>query len=114
MTASAALLAGLTATAEALPFNQPPTGQSEAWRPAKVKAKGTAFTARDKALRKPENEDLAGKAKGVLAVVISIDKQQLTLYSDGQPIAHSRVSTGVPGHPTPTGVFSVIEKDRWH
>jgi lipoprotein-anchoring transpeptidase ErfK/SrfK len=114
MTASAALLAGLTATAEALPFNQPPTGQSEAWRPAKVKAKGTAFTARDKASRKPENEDLAAKANGVLAVVISIDKQQLTLYSDGQPIAHSRVSTGVPGHPTPTGVFSVIEKDRWH
>ena len=24
------------------------------------------------------------------------------------------MSTGVPGHPTPTGVFSIIEKDRWH
>src|SRR5262245_26787284 len=24
------------------------------------------------------------------------------------------VSTGTPGHPTPTGVFSIIEKDRWH
>jgi lipoprotein-anchoring transpeptidase ErfK/SrfK len=112
MTASAALLAGLTASAEALPFNQQPMGQSEAWRP--VKAKGTAFTARDKASKKPESEGLAAKAKGVLAVVISIDKQQLTLYSDGHPIAHSRVSTGVPGHPTPTGVFSIIEKDRWH
>ena len=30
------------------------------------------------------------------ACVMSIDKQQLTLYSDGQPIAHSRVSTGTP------------------
>ena len=40
--------------------------------------------------------------------------KHLTLYSDGQPIAHSRVSTGVPGHATPTGVFSVIQKDRWH
>ena len=57
---------------------------------------------------------MAAKAKGVLTVVVSIDKQQLTLYSDGQPIAHSRVSTGAPGHPTPTGVFSVIQKDRWH
>ena len=38
----------------------------------------------------------------------------MTLYSDGQPIAHSRVSTGTPSHPTPTGVFSVIQKDRWH
>src|SRR5262245_10490478 len=112
MTASAALLAGLTTSTEALPINQQPVGQPEAWRPAK--AKGTALTARDKAAAKPESEDLATKAKGVLAVVISIDKQQLTLYSDGHPIAHSRVSTGVPGHPTPTGVFSIIEKDRWH
>ena len=114
MTASAALLAGLTTSTEALPFNQQPLGQSEAWRPAKAKAKGTALTARDKASAKSETEDLAAKANGVLAVVISIDKQQLTLYSDGHPIAHSRVSTGVPGHPTPTGVFSIIEKDRWH
>ena len=30
------------------------------------------------------------------------------------PVAHSRVSTGTPGHPTPTGVFSIIQKDRWH
>jgi lipoprotein-anchoring transpeptidase ErfK/SrfK len=112
MMASAALLAGLAIPAEALPFNQQPVGQSKAWRPAK--AKGTALTARDKASAKPESEDLAAKANGVLAVVISIDKQQLTLYSDGHPIAHSRVSTGVPGHPTPTGVFSIIEKDRWH
>jgi lipoprotein-anchoring transpeptidase ErfK/SrfK len=112
MTASAALLVALTTSAAALPFNQQPVGQPEAWRPAK--AKGTALTARDKASAKPGSEDLADKAKGVLAVVISIDKQQLTLYSDGHPIAHSRVSTGVPGHPTPTGVFSIIEKDRWH
>jgi L,D-transpeptidase catalytic domain len=59
-------------------------------------------------------DDVAARAKGVLSVIISIDKQQLTLYSDGHPIAHSRVSTGVPSHPTPTGVFSVIQKDRWH
>jgi lipoprotein-anchoring transpeptidase ErfK/SrfK len=114
MTASAALLAGLATSTQALPFNQQSEGQSEASRPAKAKAKGTALTAPDKTSAKPESEDLAAKAKGVLAVVISIDKQQLTLYSDGHPIAHSRVSTGVPGHPTPTGVFSIIEKDRWH
>jgi len=111
-TASAALLAGFTTSTEALPISQQPVGQPEASRPAK--AKGAALIARDKVSAKAESEDLAAKAKGVLAVVISIDKQQLTLYSDGHPIAHSRVSTGVPGHPTPTGVFSIIEKDRWH
>ena len=46
--------------------------------------------------------------------MISIDKQQLTLYSGSEPIARSRVSTGTASHPTPTGVFSVIQKDRWH
>ena len=88
MTASAALLAGLTTSIEALPFNQQPVGQSETWPPAKAKAKakakGKALTARAKASAKPESEDLAAKANGVLTVVISIDKQQLTLYS-GRP-----------------------------
>jgi lipoprotein-anchoring transpeptidase ErfK/SrfK len=51
---------------------------------------------------------------GTLGIVVSLDKQQLTLYADGAPIARSPVSSGKPGHSTPTGVFSIIEKDRWH
>ena len=112
MTASAALLAGLT-SASALPLNVQP--QYEIGRPV-VKANRLAVASREKspAKAKANTDDVAAKAKGLLSVIISIDKQRLTLYSDGQPIAYSRVSTGVPGHPTPTGVFSVIQKDRWH
>ncbi len=51
---------------------------------------------------------------GPLQIVISIKKQQLTLYAGGQAVAHSQVSTGVPGHPTPQGVFSVIQKQIYH
>jgi lipoprotein-anchoring transpeptidase ErfK/SrfK len=51
---------------------------------------------------------------GPLHIVISIRKQQMTLYAGGQVVAHSQVSTGVPGHPTPQGVFSVIEKQIYH
>ena len=47
-------------------------------------------------------------------IVISLDKQRLTVYSGTEAIAHTRVSTGTAGHPTPAGVFSVIQKDRWH
>jgi lipoprotein-anchoring transpeptidase ErfK/SrfK len=115
MTASAALLAGLT-SANALPLNvQPAAAQSEAGRTV-VKPNRLVVASRQKspAKAKASTDDVAAKAKGLLSVVISLDKQRLTLYSDGQPIAHSRVSTGVPGHPTPTGVFSVIQKDRWH
>jgi lipoprotein-anchoring transpeptidase ErfK/SrfK len=111
MTASAVLLAGL-ASANALPLNQQ---RPQAFYPS-GKPNGLVVAAREKPSAKPKaaTDDVATKAKGVLSVIISIDKQQLTLYSDGQPIAHSRVSTGVPSHPTPTGVFSVIQKDRWH
>jgi lipoprotein-anchoring transpeptidase ErfK/SrfK len=115
MTASAALLVGLS-SASALPLNAVPAApQAEAGRLV-VKPNRQLVASREKspAKAKANTDDVATKAKGLLSVIISIDKQRLTLYSDGQPIAYSRVSTGVPGHPTPTGVFSVIQKDRWH
>jgi hypothetical protein len=52
--------------------------------------------------------------KGPLLIAISIADQKLTLYDDGVPIATSKVSTGTPGHLTPTGVFAVIGKERFH
>jgi hypothetical protein len=53
-------------------------------------------------------------AKGPLQVIISIEDQRISLYDNGELIARSSVSTGVPGHPTPLGIFSVISKERWH
>ncbi len=47
-------------------------------------------------------------------IAISIADQRLTLYDKGVAVAHAPVSTGMPGHPTPTGVFSVIEKEVFH
>ena len=52
--------------------------------------------------------------KGTLQIVVSIGQQRVTLYSNGARVAQSSVSTGVPGRPTPMGVFSVIQKDRYH
>jgi hypothetical protein len=52
--------------------------------------------------------------KGPLQIVVSIDHQKVTLFSNGVRVAQGPVSTGVPGHPTPMGVFSIIEKDRYH
>jgi len=52
--------------------------------------------------------------KGPLQIIISIDQQKLHLYSDGTEVADALVATGVPGHPTPVGVFSIIQKDRLH
>jgi lipoprotein-anchoring transpeptidase ErfK/SrfK len=52
--------------------------------------------------------------KGPLQIIISIDQQKLHLYSDGSEVTETLVATGVPGHPTPVGVFSIIQKDRLH
>src|SRR5207244_11398823 len=52
--------------------------------------------------------------KGPLQLVVSIGTQKVTLFSNGVRVAQGPISTGVPGHPTPLGVFSVIEKDRYH
>jgi hypothetical protein len=52
--------------------------------------------------------------KGPLQIIISIADQWVSLYDNGTLVARSSVSTGVRRHPTPLGVFSVIEKERWH
>jgi L,D-transpeptidase catalytic domain len=52
--------------------------------------------------------------QGPLEIIISIDQQKLHLYSDGTEIAETLIATGVPAHPTPVGVFSVIEKSILH
>jgi lipoprotein-anchoring transpeptidase ErfK/SrfK len=51
---------------------------------------------------------------GPLIIVVSIGSQHVTVYDDGTPIMSGQVSTGMPGHPTPMGIFSVIQKDRYH
>jgi L,D-transpeptidase catalytic domain len=56
----------------------------------------------------------APKALQMPLIAISITNQRLTLYDRGEVIAQSPVSTGMPGHPTPTGVFSVIQKQVFH
>jgi L,D-transpeptidase-like protein len=81
---------------------------------------GSADAARYSRAQTAKKRDTSGKLpfgelpKGPLQMVVSIGGQHVTLYANGQRIEQARVSTGTPGHPTPLGVFSVIEKDRWH
>jgi lipoprotein-anchoring transpeptidase ErfK/SrfK len=51
---------------------------------------------------------------GPLIIVVSIGSEHVTVYDDGTPIMSGPTSTGVQGHPTPMGIFSVIQKDRFH
>jgi lipoprotein-anchoring transpeptidase ErfK/SrfK len=52
--------------------------------------------------------------KGLLHIIVSIDKQRATLYADGQAFAQTKISSGTATHPTPMGVFSILQKNRHH
>jgi L,D-transpeptidase catalytic domain len=51
---------------------------------------------------------------GPLQIIISVADQRISVYDNDSLIARSSVSTGIPRHPTPLGVFSVVSKQRWH
>jgi hypothetical protein len=64
---------------------------------------------------KPAKKDQVQDApNGPLQIIISIADQRISVYDNGALIGRSSVSTGIPRHPTPLGVFSVISKQRWH
>ncbi|WP_154738469.1 L,D-transpeptidase family protein [Hyphomicrobium album] len=54
------------------------------------------------------------KPTGPLVLVVSIGKQTVTVYDDGKVIAKSPISSGTASNPTPTGIFSILEKNRYH
>lgn len=66
-----------------------------------------------KAARSVENE-VAAKPQGPVIVAVSINKQQVKVYDVNGFFAEAPVSTGMSGHSTPTGVFSVIQKQKFH
>ena len=61
-----------------------------------------------------EKKDTSAKPQGALIIAISINRQQVKIYDDNGVFAEAPVSTGMRGHPTPMGVFSVIQKQKWH
>jgi len=52
--------------------------------------------------------------EGPLIIAISIQHQHLKVFDINGLFAETPISTGMAGHSTPMGVFSVLEKQRWH
>ncbi len=51
---------------------------------------------------------------GPVSIIVSLPDQLVHVYRNGVRIGVSTCSTGKPGHDTPTGVFTVLEKDKHH
>src|SRR3982750_251737 len=59
-------------------------------------------------------EKETAKPQGPLIIAISVNQQRLKVYDARGVFAESPVSTGMRGHSTPMGVFSVIQKHKFH
>ena len=49
-----------------------------------------------------------------MVLVVSLKQQKLDVYRGTTLVTTSQVSTGMPGHATKAGVFSILEKQRFH
>lgn len=51
---------------------------------------------------------------GPVVIVVSLQEQKLYVYRNGVRIGRSTVSSGKSGHRTPTGLFTILEKNVKH
>ena len=51
---------------------------------------------------------------GPIVVVVTLDDQRAFVYRNGVVIGYATVSSGKNGHDTPTGVFTILQKDKDH
>ncbi|WP_157038820.1 L,D-transpeptidase [Rhodopseudomonas palustris] len=66
-------------------------------------------TRQQKLIEKP-----TAKPQGPLVIAVSIEQQKMRVYDANGFFAEAPISTGMRGHATPMGVFSVIQKNKWH
>lgn len=65
-------------------------------------------------LEKRQKAEEPAPPAGPLFFVISTGKQHVSVYGRNGLYARSPVSTGRPDHPTPLGLFTILEKERYH
>ncbi|MBO9622679.1 MAG: L,D-transpeptidase family protein [Sphingomonas sp.] len=56
----------------------------------------------------------ASTATEPLSLVVSLVAQRAYLYRGGRLLAETTVSTGAPGYDTPTGEFTILQKQAFH
>lgn len=100
----------------------PATASMETYE-ARVAASGAAAIARDDMIELFGKDSLKpGKylwrevpeSAGEERVVISLDNQLAYLYRGNSLVGVASISTGRKGHPTPPGIFNVLEKKTMH
>ena len=84
------------------------------YRPAPMMQPRKPKTRRPSAKTAAAIKETTAKPQGPLIIAISIDQQKVRVYDSNGLFAESPVSTGMKGHSTPMGVFSIIQKHKMH
>ena len=51
---------------------------------------------------------------GPVMILVSLPRQEMNVYRNGVLVARSSISSGMPSHATPTGVFTILQKRKNH
>ncbi len=70
-------------------------------------------TAGERQRREAKPPEVSGLERPLFAV-ISIADQRVSIYNHHGLVERSAISTGMAGHPTPKGVFTIIGRERFH
>jgi lipoprotein-anchoring transpeptidase ErfK/SrfK len=84
------------------------------YRPSPTVQPRRQKTRRPLAKTEAAEKETGAKPQGPLIIAVSIDKQKVRIYDANGFFAESPVSTGMKGHSTPMGVFSIIQKHKFH
>lgn len=72
-----------------------------------------AKNAGEPTVRDAKRADASSPERPLFAVV-SIADQRISIYNHHGLVERSAISTGIAGHPTPKGVFTIIGRERFH
>ncbi len=112
MLTAAGTLAASQADAAALFYGQDSDPSYD--RPAPVAQPRKPKARRPSAKTVAAPKETNAKPQGPLIIAVSIEQQKVRIYDANGLFAESPVSTGMKGHSTPMGVFSVIQKHKMH
>ncbi|MDI1264258.1 MAG: L,D-transpeptidase family protein [bacterium] len=112
LTTAVTLIASAEADAAAQFFWQ--DSDPSYYRPAAPTAPPRNPRASKRPAREEVVKDTGAKPQGPLIINVSIEQQKVRVHDSNGLFAESPVSTGMKGHATPMGVFSIIQKHKLH
>ncbi|WP_291609865.1 L,D-transpeptidase family protein [Bradyrhizobium sp.] len=115
LTAAGAVAGSSQAEAALYYWNDYDPGYYRPAQPLQQRRPKVKRNAVDKKTQAAEKEAAASaKPQGPLVISISIEQQKIRVYDSNGLFAEGPVSTGTKTHPTPMGVFSIIQKHKMH